>query len=152
VIQPLIKQGREPVVLLVEDNADHVFLTRAAIDDKQLKLRLEHVDNGEKCLAFLRQQSPYEAAARPDLILLDIHMPCMDGYEVMQAIRKDEALCDLPVVILTTSVNDLEVKRMYKLGCNSYLVKAVDFAVFAAELHQLFAYWFELVILADHSK
>jgi len=147
VIQPLFKQGREPVVLLVEDNADHVFLTREAVQDKQLNIRLEHVDNGEKCLAFLRRQFPYGAAARPDLVLLDIHMPRMNGYEALQAIRNDEALCGLPVVILTTSVDEVEVKKMYKLGCHSYLVKAADFDDFAAQLDQLVAYWFGLVIV-----
>lgn len=146
-IQPLSKQGREAVVLLVEDNPDHAFLTQEAFEEAQQKVRLLHVDNGENCLAFLRRQPPYDSAPRPDLILLDIHMPRMNGFEVMEAIVKDDALRGIPVVVLTTSAESLDVNRMYKLGCNSYLVKPGDFDIFTAAIRQLAEYWFNLVLL-----
>ncbi|MFZ2293973.1 MAG: response regulator [Polaromonas sp.] len=146
-IQPLSKQGREAVVLLVEDNADHAFLTREAFEEAQQKVNLQHVDNGEKCLAYLRRQAPYETAPRPDLILLDIHMPRMNGYEVMEAIHRDDALRGIPVVVLTTSATSLDVNRMYQLGCNSYLVKPGDFYIFTEAIRQLAQYWFNLVVL-----
>jgi len=147
VTQPLSKQDREAVVLLVEDNADHAFLTREAFEDVQQRISLHHVDNGEKCLAFLRRQPPYDAAPRPDLILLDIHMPRMNGYEVMESLANDEKLRGIPVVVLTTSAEILDVNRMYQLGCSSYLAKPGDFDVFTAALQQLAGYWFNLVIL-----
>lgn len=145
--QPLFQQGRDAVVLLVEDNADHAFLTREAFEETQQKVNLLHVDNGEKCLAFLRRQPPYETAHRPDLILLDIHMPRMNGYEVMEAMAHDDTLRGIPVVVLTTSSELADVNRMYQLGCNSYLAKPGDFGVFTAALEQLAGYWFNLVVL-----
>jgi two-component system response regulator len=147
VTQPLSKQDREAVVLLVEDNADHAFLTREAFEDVPQRISLQHVDNGEKCLAFLRRHPPYDAAPRPDLILLDIHMPRMNGYEVMESLANDEKLRGIPVVVLTTSAEILDVNRMYQLGCSSYLAKPGDFDVFTATLQQLAGYWFDLVIL-----
>lgn len=74
-------------------------------------------------------------------------MPRMNGYEVMEAIVKDDALRGIPVVVLTTSAELVDVNRMYQLGCNSYLAKPGDFAVFTAALEQLAAYWFSLVAL-----
>jgi two-component system response regulator len=147
IAKPVFEQGRQGVVLLVEDNADHAFLAQEAFDDSPHKVNLQHVDDGEKCLAFLRRQAPYETAPRPDLILLDIHMPRMDGFEVMEAIAHDAALRGIVVVVLTTSAERLEVQRMYQLGCHSYMVKPVDFGVFSAAIGQLASYWFGLVVL-----
>lgn len=148
-VKPVFQQGRQAVVLLVEDNADHAFLTQEAFEEYGQKVNLVHVDNGEKCLAFLRRQAPYESALRPDLILLDIHMPRMNGFEVMEAIASDEALCGIAVVVLTTSAERLDVQRLYQLGCRSYLPKPVDYEVFSAAIGQLANYWFGLVVLAD---
>ena len=149
IIHPVFKQDRRGVVLLVEDNADHAFLAREAFEEGARKVSLQHVDNGEKCLAFLRRQAPYENAPRPDLILLDLHMPGMNGFEVMEAIAGDESLRRIAVVVLTTSAERLEVQRLYQLGCKSYMIKPVDFDAFSAALAQLIGYWFGLVVLAD---
>jgi len=148
-VKPLFQQGRQAIVLLVEDNADHAFLTQEAFEESSHKVKLEHVDNGEKCLAFLRRQAPYESALRPDLILLDINMPRMNGFEVMEAITRDEALRGIPVVVLTTSAEIADVNRMYQLGCKSYLTKPGDFEVFSAAIKQLASYWFSLVLLPE---
>ena len=145
--QPLAKMGREAVVLLVEDNLDHVFLTRESFDAAKLRVNLHHVESGDLCMAFLRRLPPYQDAPRPDLILLDLHMPRMDGFEVMAEIAKDEALRNLPVVVLTTSAESLDVSRMYGLRCSSYLTKPVDFESFTAAIRDLGNYWFNLVVL-----
>jgi len=147
VAKPVFQQGRQAVVLLVEDNADHAFLAQEAFEGLSQSVNLQHVDNGEKCMAFLRRQAPYETAPRPDLILLDIHMPRMNGFEVMEAIARDETLLGIAVVVLTTSSTPLEVRRMYQLGCHSYMVKPVNFGVFLAAIEKLASYWFDLVIL-----
>ena len=150
--ETLQQQNRTLHVLMVEDNADHAFLAEEALADIDTRIALHTVDNGEKCLMFLRRQAPFETAPRPDLILLDLHMPRMNGFEVMEAIAGDEALCGITVVVLSTSAEGKEVQRMYRLGCRSFMVKPFDFSVFSAAIKQLTSYWFGLVVLPDYSN
>jgi len=150
--KPIAQQSREAIVLMVEDNEDHLFLARESLAQAPHPIQLHHVDSGEKCLAFLRREPPYETAPRPDVILLDIHMPRMDGYQVMEEIQKDEALRSLTVIVLTTSSNLVDVQRMYGLGCKSYLIKPVDFTEFAAAMSSLAGYWFGLVVLPGQPR
>jgi two-component system, chemotaxis family, response regulator Rcp1 len=149
---PIAAQGREAIVLLVEDNEDHAFLTRESFTEAKLQVDLHHVDNGEKCMAFLRRLPPYENAPRPDILLLDIHMPRMDGYEVMEAISKDESLHSLPVIVLTTSADIIDVDRMYGLRCSSFIKKPVDFDGFTKAMRDIAGYWFSLVVLPEPPK
>lgn len=151
-VKPLSTRGHEAVVLLVEDNEDHVFLTRASFEEAKLHVNMQHVDDGVKCMAFLRKQPPYENAPTPDLILLDIHMPRMDGYEVLDAIVKDEALRYLPVIVLTTSAEAVDIDRMYHLRCSSYITKPLDFESFTKALSQLADYWLNLVVVPHRNE
>ncbi|WP_341904807.1 response regulator [Polaromonas sp. YR568] len=145
-IEPVSKT-RAAEILLVEDNEDDVFLTREAFDAAHLRVHLHHVDNGEKCLQFLRKQGPYADAMTPDLILLDMHMPVMDGYEVLSEIVKDPQLHHLPVVVLTTSYEAEDIRKMYGLRCNSYITKPVDFDSFTKAISQLAGYWLTVVVI-----
>ena len=95
--------GRPAEVLLVEDNDNEIFITRKGFEEAKLALNLHHVVNGQECMAFLRKDGQYADAPTPDLVLLDLNMPVMDGREVLAEIVKDEQLRKLPVVILTTS-------------------------------------------------
>jgi chemotaxis family two-component system response regulator Rcp1 len=140
-IKPLSTRGHEAVVLLVEDNEDHVFLTRASFEEAKLQINMQHVDDGVKCMAFLRKQPPYENAPSPDLILLDIHMP-----------RMDEALRRLPVIVLTTSAEAIDIDRMYDLRCSSYITKPLDFESFTKALTQLADYWLNLVVVPHRNQ
>jgi len=139
--------SRSADILLVEDNDDEVFLTRRAFRDLGPQVTLHHVDDGAKCLAFLRKQPPYANAPTPDLILLDLNMPVMDGREALREIQADVALRHLPVVILTTSGEESDIQSMYHLGCNSYVTKPVNFDRFVAVTAQLLDYWLNLVRL-----
>lgn len=134
-------------VLLVEDNKHDVILTRQAFKQARVAIHLHHVKNGVDCMSFLRKQGNYEDAPTPDLILLDLNMPIMDGREVLEAISKDESLSHLPVVILTTSEDEKDVYKMYRLRCSSYIVKPVDFKQFLRVVKELSEYWFTVVIL-----
>lgn len=96
-------------------------LTREAFKESKLDIKMDMVDDGEKCMAYLRKQGPYLNAPTPDLILLDINLPVMDGREVLAEILKDGALRSLPVVILTTSESDSGLMTMYNLRCSFYL-------------------------------
>lgn len=146
-VKPVSEQARKAVVLMADDSADQVDLAREALAQCNARVELHHVDGGEQCLAFLRREAPYDNAPRPDLLLLDIHMPRMDGYEVMERIRADAALRSLPVVVLSSSADAGDVRRMYALGCSSYVTKPVRFERYVEAMRQIDAYWFRLVLL-----
>ena len=139
--------GRPAEILLVEDNDNDVELTRQGFKLAKLAVHLHHVWSGEACLAFLRRQGAHTQAPRPDLILLDLNMPRMDGRAVLAELVADEALRYLPVVILTTSAEEQEVLRMYQLRCSSYIVKPVDFDEFLRVIRVVSEYWFTVVAL-----
>ncbi|MDP3750557.1 MAG: response regulator [Polaromonas sp.] len=145
-LEPLAN-SRIAEILLVDDNEDDVFLTREAFDAASLRVNLQHVDNGEKCLQYLRKQGPYAGASTPDLILLDMHMPVMDGYEVLSEIVKDDKLHHLPVVVLSTSYEAADIHKMYGLRCNSYITKPLDFESFVKAISQLAGYWLTVVVV-----
>src|SRR5688572_24129147 len=107
---------RRAEVLLIEDDPGDVDLTREALAEKWAEVSLHVVEDGEKAMAFLRRQAPYEQAVRPDLILLDLNLPRMSGREVLRQIKRDEALRAIPVVVLTTSDADTDITRSYELG------------------------------------
>jgi CheY-like chemotaxis protein len=143
----VLSDTRPAEVLLVEDNDDDVYLTQRAFKAAKFIVNLHHVNNGRKCMAFLRKQPPYADAPTPDLILLDLNMPVMDGREVLAEIVKDEALRHLPVIVLTTSYEAEDVQKMYKLRCNSYITKPVDFEKFVEAVRKLEDYWLTVVVL-----
>ncbi|HEY1550832.1 MAG TPA: response regulator [Kofleriaceae bacterium] len=143
----VLVRGRPAVILLAEDNDNDVEITRLGFVRAKLAVDLHHVANGEECMAFLRKEGSYASAPTPDIILLDLNMPRMDGIEVMQAINADERLRHLVIVVLTSSNADEDVLRSYKLRCSSYLVKPINFEAFAKMIQSLGDYWFALVTL-----
>jgi len=147
-IEPIAK-SRTAEILLVEDNEDDVFLTREAFEAASLRVNLHHVNNGEKCLQFLRKQGPYADAPAPDLILLDMNMPVMDGHEVLAAMVADDKLRHFPVVVLTTSYEASDIQKMYKLRCSSYITKPVNFDNFVDAIGKLAGYWLTIVVIPD---
>jgi CheY-like chemotaxis protein len=142
-----LANSRPAEVLLAEDNDDDVELTRQGFRRAKLLVNLHRVEDGERCLAFLRKEGEYENVPTPDLILLDINMPRMGGREVLAEMIKDERLKGLPVVVLTTSEQEEEVLKMYKMRCNSYIVKPVDFDQFLNVIRAIGEYWFTVVVL-----
>ncbi len=143
----LVAQGRPAEILLVEDNDNDVELTKIGFKQAKFRVNLHHVPNGEECMAFLRKEGKYADAPWPDLVLLDLNMPRMDGREVLQEIAVDETLNCIPVVVLTSSEADNDVLMSYRLRCSSYIVKPVGFEKFVRAVQSLGEYWFELVVL-----
>ena len=139
--------SRPAEILLAEDNENDVELTRQGFKRCKLALSLHHVRDGEECMAFLRKQGRYSNAPRPDMLLLDLNMPKMDGREVLAEIVADETLNAIPVVVLTTSAQDEEILKMYKMRCSSYIVKPVDFPKFLHVVRSIAEYWFTVVVL-----
>jgi CheY-like chemotaxis protein len=142
-----LSNTRPAELLLVEDNENDVELTRIGLKKSKLLLNLHHAKDGVECMEFLRKQGAYAGAPRPDLVLLDLNMPRMNGKEVLAEIVADEALCTLPVIVLTTSRDEEEILKMYKLRCSSYIVKPVDFEQLLRVVQSLADYWFTVVVL-----
>jgi CheY-like chemotaxis protein len=133
-----VEQGVKPIdVLLVEDDPGDVLMTREAFADHKLKNVLHVVDNGVDAMAFLRNEGPYADAPRPDLVLLDLNLPRMDGREVLAAVKADDELCSIPVVVLTTSEAEEDVLKSYQLHANAYVTKPVDFGRFLEVVRQI---------------
>ena len=147
-----LDRSRPAEILLVEDNENDVLLTRQGFKRAKLMVNLHHVRDGEECMAFLRRQGEYVDVPTPDLILLDLNMPRMDGREVLAELTADEHLRHLPVVILTTSSEEQEILNMYKLRVSSYIVKPVDFDQFLRVIRMISDYWFTVVILPPDPK
>jgi len=134
-------------ILLVEDNPDDVELTRIAFSEAQLDSRLEVVRDGVEALDYLFARGAHagrDPAKLPSIVLLDLNLPKVDGREVLQAIRGNEATRSLPVVVLTTSTEPFDVDASYALGANSYIRKPVDFEQFVWAVKQVGLYWLVL--------
>ena len=128
---------REIQVLLVEDDPGDVLMTREAFEDYKVHNQLHVVNDGEQAMAFLRQEGEYAGLPRPDLVLLDLNLPRMDGREVLNAIKSDPELSSIPVVVLTTSEAEDDVLRSYSLHANAYVTKPVDFERFIDVVRQI---------------
>lgn len=136
-------KGEPIVILLVEDEEAHAEIVRRNFADSRLANRLEHVADGQAALDYLYRRNGFSDAAvspRPGLILLDLRLPKVDGLEVLQTLKEDDQLRDIPVVILTTSKAESDVVQAYRHRANSYLVKPVDFTKFT-QLMQAFGYY-----------
>jgi CheY-like chemotaxis protein len=137
-------------VLLVEDDPGDVLITREAFADNKVQNRLHVVNNGVDALAFLRGEGEYADTPTPDLILLDLNLPRMDGREVLAAIKEDEKLRSIPVVVLTTSDSEEDVLKSYSLHANAYVTKPVDFDRFIAVVRQIDEFFVSVVRLPGH--
>jgi CheY-like chemotaxis protein len=135
------------IILLVEDNPDDVKLTLRALKKSNILNEVIVAQDGVEALNYLFGTGKYEGRdtrIMPQMILLDLKMPRMDGLEVLHRIREDERTKILPVVILTTSSEDKDRVESYKLGANSYVRKPVDFNQFVEAVRQLGLYWLVL--------
>ena len=130
-------------VLLVEDSPGDIRLTQEAFRDANSDIRLHVAMDGVEALAFLAQEGAHSNAPRPDLILLDLNLPKMDGREVLKHIRGDDNLKSIPTVILTTSEAAIDINQSYKLQANSYLSKPVQLDKFESVVRSINDFWFE---------
>jgi len=136
-------------VLLVEDDPGDVLMTQEAFADNKLRNRLSVVADGVEALQFLRKEGVHAQAPTPDLVLLDLNLPRMDGREVLQAVKSDEQLRKIPVVVLTTSETEEDVVRSYSLHANAYVTKPVDFDRFIDVVRQIDEFFVEVVRLPN---
>ena len=132
-------------ILLVEDDPGDVELTKEGLLTAKMLVTLHVVEDGEKALKFLRQETPYTEAIQPDIILLDLNMPKKNGMEVLREIKADAALRSIPVVVLTTSEAETDIAKCYDLGANCYITKPISFAAFTKVVAMIEEFWFTIV-------
>ena len=144
---PVQRQHTKGTILLVEDNKMDVTLARQCFSEIAPAIELFDVENGLEALAFLRGEGEYSEAPKPELILLDLNMPKMDGRELLAELAKDDTLNCLPVVVLTNSQFDDDIRQSYLLGATSYIRKPIDYEHFEKIVKRIVDYWFGLVVL-----
>jgi len=128
-------------VLLVEDNAGDVRLTQEAFRDANPSVHLHVASDGVEAMAFLRREGVHGQAPRPDLVLLDLNLPRMDGREVLAQIKEDNGLKTIPTVILTTSDAEADIAKSYQLQANCYLTKPVQLSAFESLVKSVNDFW-----------
>ncbi len=130
-------------ILLVEDNPNDVELTLAALAENHLANEVVVVRDGEEALNYLYRRGIFKlrAAGNPAVVLLDLKLPKIDGLQVLETIKGDESMKPIPVVMLTSSREEPDLVRSYKLGVNAYVVKPVDFTEFVGAIKELGLFW-----------
>ncbi|HEV2856155.1 MAG TPA: response regulator [Thermoanaerobaculia bacterium] len=142
-----MRRSRPIEILLVEDNPGDVRLTREALKEGKIKNNLHVVEDGAAALEFLERRRPHAGAPVPDLILLDLNLPRMNGVEVLAEVKRSERLRRIPVVILTTSEAEEDILRSYELHANCYVTKPVGLEQFLRVVKQIDSFWLEVVKL-----
>ncbi|MEM6954693.1 MAG: response regulator [Myxococcota bacterium] len=134
-------------ILLVEDEVADAALVRATLGASGEQNRIHHVENGVEALRFLRREPPYEDAPLPDLVLLDLNMPLLDGHATLERIRKDKQVPFVPVIVMTSSARKDEIARSYELGANCYVRKSLDFDEFQTNVRSIESFWLGVAAL-----
>lgn len=134
-------------ILLVEDSPSDAALAIEALKAGKTASTLNHIEDGIEAMNYLRQRDKYMKAIRPDLIMLDLDLPGMDGREVLAEIKADDDLKIIPIIVLTTSSSDEDILKSYQLGANCFITKPVDFANFVNMVKSIKDFWLTVVTL-----
>lgn len=150
-----VSRTRPATILLVEDDPDDQRLTKRAFSAGRLRNHLFIVSDGEEALEFLYRRSRYASpqdSPRPDLILLDLNLPRLNGRQVLERLKSDDDLSTIPIVVLTTSSQEEDILRSYNLGANCFMTKPVEMEKFLDTIRKLEHYWLELVVLPTNNE
>lgn len=141
------ESGTYPVVLLVEDNAADILLLHEALEDFSMNIDLQVVHNGEEAVKYLHRREPYGDAEMPDLILLDLNLPRVNGFEVLEMIKQDNLLKHIPVIVLSTSQAEEDINRSYQLHANCFITKPLNLDRFMDVVGDIGSFWLSIVRL-----
>ena len=139
-------------ILLIEDSPGDVRLTREAFRGVEDVLRFHVASDGAEAVSFLRREGVHGYAPRPDLILLDLNLPRMDGRQVLSVIKQDDGLKTIPTVVLTTSVAEADIEAAYQLRANCYLAKPVEFDAFESLVRNVSVFWLKMARLPPQNQ
>lgn len=135
------------LILVAEDDADDRFLLKKAFEETGVKEEVDFVENGMQLMEYLRKSQIAQQQRYPKLILLDLNMPKMDGRQVLKELKEDAEFKKIPVVVFTTSRNEVIVNKCYELGANTYIVKPVSFEALLKIVEQIRLYWMQTAAL-----
>lgn len=138
-------------ILLVEDNEGDILLTREALAEGKVANTISVVRNGRDAINFLFQRGEYENVTPPDMVLLDVNLPLKSGHEVLQTIKESDQTRHIPVIMLTTSSSERDIKLSYEHHANCYITKPVDVEEFLSAVGSIEEFWFNLVRLPSES-
>ena len=141
---------RTVIVLLADDEPAEFFLMKRSFEKARVVCDLRYVKDGQETMDYLLRLGAYrdpQSSPRPDLLLLDLNMPKLRGQEVLERIKSDPRLASLPVVVLTTSDQELDITTCYEMGCNNYLTKPVEVTDFIEVVHECGPYYLKLVVM-----
>ncbi|MCP3886202.1 MAG: response regulator, partial [Propionibacteriaceae bacterium] len=127
-------------------------LTREAMGSCEILAKLHVVEDGEKAISFLRREAEYAEAKRPDLILLDLNLPRMDGRDVLTRVKSSKTLCHIPIVILTTSQSPADISHAYDLHANCFVTKPIDLDGFTDTVQSIVRFWLHTVELPPEDR
>lgn len=142
--------NKEIKVFLVEDNEGDIVLTTQALKKAKLTNSISVARDGDEALKYLRKEGKFKDAETPELILLDINLPKIDGLEVLKEIKNDEAIRCIPVLVLTTSDSEIDIIKSYYNHANCYITKPVDFNKFMEVVQIIKDFWITIVKLPKH--
>jgi CheY-like chemotaxis protein len=149
------RRRNRAVILLVEDNPADQELIRRAVEKVTIGKELRIVEDGEEALAYLFRRGKYQAPATsptPDLLLLDLNLPRVNGLRVLKEIRADSKLRPMPVIVLTTSHQEKDIIRSYELGCNSFITKPGGLDQLTGLVQAIERYWFQTAVLPPKTE
>jgi len=133
-------------ILLIEDNEGDILLTKKAFERGSFDSQVFVARNGKEGLEFLNKKPPFEKVPTPNIVLLDLNMPEINGHELLKTIKKDKRLRSIPVIILSTSGAEADISTAYELQASSYIRKPVDFQEFADLIQKIQEYWANIVL------
>jgi CheY-like chemotaxis protein len=143
----MLNRSRPIEILLVEDNPADIRLIEEGLNETRVRNVLHPVTNGQQAIDFLFRREEHADAPRPDLILLDLNLPGISGHEVLAAVKQDDGLRSIPVVVLTSSESEIEIKRAYENHANCFISKPVDFNSLIEVVGRIERFWFATVRL-----
>ncbi len=141
-------EDKSLIILMADDDDDDCLLAKKALEQSGLVAQLNFVKDGEELMDYLCERNDYECdVSKPDIILLDLNMPKMNGLEALKAIKSNQMLSHIPVIVLTTSKADHDICNSYSFGASSYITKPASFKGLVETMDMIKKYWFEVVEL-----